>query len=269
MTALLVTAALAGGAGVAVDLPPATALALEVARAVGATVTRIAVIPDDSLTTGERAAIDAAFARTELFLLVEPARAAAVVKIVRVDPTTLVATVTGAQGEALWTGRSAWPAEPAAAPRRERIATAGPAAEEERRLALEQFARQRLRVAVQAQSHFGLPAILGDDPSPTKLWQGDPAARAARWGAGRPHGGTAVLREQWEIVRGTANLIADMELAELLDDRQLAERIEAARFWPRLFWVAEVVDLPAFAAERARHREGTELRSAPVLAHLA
>lgn len=237
MTVFLVVAALAGSPDAAGGPAPATSLALQVARAVGATVSRIAVTTDDSVAPSERVAIDAAFGRAGLFVLVEPAKAAAIVEISRADAATVVTTVIGANGETLWTGRSAWPTERVAAPAPDGAAAAKQTTEEETRLRLAQFSQQRLRIAVLTQSHFGLPALLGDDPAPTKQWQGDPGARAARWGAGRPHGGTARVRREWSVVRGQGDLISEMELARLLENRQLAERIEKARFWPRLFWV--------------------------------
>ena len=42
----------------------------------------------------------------------------------------------------------------------------------------------------------------------------------------------------WLILRGKAQVVDDSELAALLDDRDLMQRIEEERFWPRLWWGA-------------------------------
>jgi hypothetical protein len=234
MTTLFVVVALAGSHA---DLPPARTLARDIAVAVGATVHKIAIATDTNLTAAERATVVAALVHSELFLLVDPVEATAAVELARTDPATVVARIVARDGEVLWSGRTAWPAAAAAAEPRATETTAGAAVAEEVIRQREQSEQQQLRVMPLVRQQTRLPALLGDDPAASKQWQGDPAARAARWGTGMPYGATARVHDDWSIVRGSGETLTEMQLAQALENRRLAERIETTRFWPRLFWV--------------------------------
>ncbi|MBI5507825.1 MAG: hypothetical protein HY903_03620 [Deltaproteobacteria bacterium] len=206
----------------AAKLSPPTRLAVAVAEAVGARVMRLAVTFDAALADVERADAAHALERTRLFTLTDAALADATLSLTRVDPGVVLATVSAANGERLWVGQIDWPA----------VVDARDAVDADLVYArLLEYRRERLRVVP-------VTAALGAPPSyaGSRYWG---AAEELPWYAGFGAGGPmAPTADDWLVVQGAADVKDELELALLWHDDALARRIEEARFWPRLYWIA-------------------------------
>ena len=94
------------------------------------------------------------------------------------------------------------------------------------------FHRERLRVLPVTRAVLPSPILMGSFNS---RWFGDPMP----WGLG--YGGGYSVSDapnDWVVVRGAAEVIDELDLARLLRDDALAERVEEARFWPPILWAA-------------------------------
>jgi hypothetical protein len=215
-----------GTSAQAIEPAPASALALEVAEAVGATLHKLSLSFDPAITPMERRQLSAALERTGLFELVPKAQAAAVLNVDRVSDASVKATVTQASGKRIWASRVQWPAE----------RNGPPAAADSEHQARQEYQRRRLRIAAVLRSYTGAPFLDSDwgRRSPWGVDLEDPS----RWRLDLT--GVApmtVVPTDWLIRRGATEVIDELQLADLLGDRPLKARIEAQRHWPRNLWI--------------------------------
>lgn len=208
---------------------PSSALALDVAEAVGATVQKVALALDESISAMEGQALQAALLGTGLFELVEEAQASAVIDVRRIDANALLVTITDRAGKRLWVGRGNWPAQDHSQTDPE---DAGPDAQTDEVRLEKVLAYRRHRLTVRPTAPTYLPTTpIGSGVG----WAFNTSFdRAHGWRTGL--GGVApVLKgEDWEIVRGAAELISEEELALMVGDTALGSQIQQRGFWPRV-----------------------------------
>lgn len=221
---LLVTLLLLGADSPATGapIPPATALAIDIAEAVGARIAKLTVQGDASIVEDELALLRTALGRTGLFALVDPDQAQALVMVTRVDPAVVLASVSRPDGSRLWVGRSHWPRldEPAVVPGNE----------DDRQAARLRYRRESLRTAPVVRGVAMPPMMQGGFGA---RWFGDPRPWGWRFDAAVP---TSDAPTDWVIMRGTAETLDERAFAELLGNPALIARIDDAQFWPQLYW---------------------------------
>lgn len=208
------------------DLPPATALSLDIAEAIGATVRSLAIAPDATLSADERATLTEALRKTGLFQLGEPV-AQATITVSRVDPEMLLVTVSAADGRRLWVGHSRWPSR---VPDPTTAGSAVPSADEDLYGRVLAYRRGRLEVR----------QVVHESWAPPLMFNADGAFyldRRPGWGTGyatmAPY---PTFTPDWGIVRGGVDVLDETDLAKLLQDDGLMRSIQEARFWPRVWW---------------------------------
>ena len=214
-------------------LPPPTALALDLAEAVGATVHTFSLDPNSDLTPDEGMALSDAVHKTGLFEWVNSA-AQARLRVKRVDVNVLLVTVLAPDNRRLWVGRVTWPqaTRPTEPPANARALTDQATTSEDVYKRVIIYQRQRLDVRPVSRELW----------APPLLTSGDSAFyldRRPGWGMGyttlSPMPPTS-LGGGWTIVRGGIEPLTDLEFAHYIEDEPLHRSIEAARFWPQLWW---------------------------------
>jgi hypothetical protein len=226
MLALLAAASLT--APLPAERKPATTLAAELAESLAALVPTITVVTDESVTEEERHAVVTALERTGLFGVVDGG-AAGDLELSRTRATRMEVEVKDPDGKLLWHRSLDWPEK--------KVRPAPPLDAETRRRRIATWRSQRLRVVAterlvlhapfsdpQVADFFSASSRAGSDPTEwTMSYAGSPP--------------TSSLPVDWVIVRGASEVIDDVRLAELLEDRDLAQRIRAERDAPRLWWI--------------------------------
>jgi hypothetical protein len=225
-------AQLVGGVGSA-DGPggvaPETVLALGLAEALGATVNEISLEPDATLGESETEALRAALERTGLFSVVGAQAAQCTLALKRIEEAVVLATALSPGGERLWIGHVTWPpsaTSPAGAHRAEQPPTAADDLHQ-RRLT---YRRERLHIRPVTRTWWAPPLFFA--VSPGRAWQ-----RGFRWDLAFANPSmTSDLPNDWAVIRGAAQVVDDLALAELLGDQRLAEQVRQARTRQRLVW---------------------------------
>ncbi|OGR09476.1 MAG: hypothetical protein A2341_01605 [Deltaproteobacteria bacterium RIFOXYB12_FULL_58_9] len=208
---------------------PATRLAVKVAEAMGATVEKLAVDTDESVTTTEKEAAIGALTRTGLFRIVDNAEAVAALKLSRIDNNTMLAAATSSLGDRMWIGHVDWPA---AADSTARDPEDDSFEETHKKLLI--YHRERLRVVPIVRNIISPPFV--DLASAQVLGTG--LNNPSRWQLG--YAGAVPISNapsDWAIMRGTAEVIDETELAKLLGNEALVTQIEDARYWPQVGWM--------------------------------
>ncbi len=200
---------------------PATAVVMAVSEKAGATNKDITLVTT-GLGPGDDEALRAAFAQSGMFVLVDRAKAQVVVAVTRQDAAGVTLTVTAADGKTLHSGKIDWPA-PLPAPVED--------AEAVYRKVLH-YQRERLRVVPVVRGYTGSPMVVGGWAS---NWFGNPMPWGLGFGGAVP---VSTMPNDWVIMRGAAQPVDEMEVAQKMGDERLAERIEDGRFWPRVWWAA-------------------------------
>ena len=209
------------------ELPPPTALALEIAEGVGATLKVLHLVADPSVSPDERGALEEALAKTGLFELTADAGAAKL-QLRRVDDAIL-ATVTSSTGERLWVGKRLWPTGEAPEPKAIPPSQAAEA-DEEIFARVAAYRRQRLSIKPIARTFWRTPLVIGYG-----------AHRWHRAGMGMSFGTSVgplaeTTTTDWGIVRGKTQFLDELEFARLVDDSNLEKEISDHRFSSRLWW---------------------------------
>ena len=197
-----------------VEQPPATRLALELAETWGTRVDALN-LAFEKLSSADQAATTAAIAQTQLFALSRDAIHTLTVR--RIDPNSvLVVLAETSSPSRLWVSQFSWPT----------------AAAQEAKVAREQdYARRSVRieafnrataVGVSLGARLGHPIGYTRRPSHLQLAGATPL----------------VLRPEldWRIIRGTATVIDELELAKLSGDGDLEEKINHTRAQRRRLW---------------------------------
>jgi hypothetical protein len=199
--------------------PPPTQIAIAVVQALGSTTSRLALV-SDPLNTKDEDAVRLALTRTGLFELVAPELASAIIVLSR-DRDAVTVTLRGEPPRELV--RVAWSPEAPVAPQ------AGGGSEElyER---VRTYERERLHIEPIVRAGM-YPNMAMSTHSPW-AWQG------GLWnvGWGFNYAGPSSPMNDWVVVRGAAEVLDEVELAELTGNQRLAREIEETRFWPRLYW---------------------------------
>lgn len=204
---------------------PATQLTIDLAEAHGSTLRELALVADDSVQGYELAAAKKALEKTGLFVVVGIDVAQATIQLRRLSAGEILATLTARQGERLWVKAIKWPKEAGEKARLD---------EEERFSRLRKYGRERLALRPVMQSPVGPSTIYyGGYQAPQGF--ADPS-----WGWGNGMmGGTPIQGQKagdWVVVRGAADIVDEIELARMLGNRALEERVREARFKPKLWW---------------------------------
>lgn len=203
----------------------ATQVAIELTSAEGSVVRTLTMYGDASVTPDEVIAMKRALERTGLFVLVgADGGAQATLELHRSSRAQMVAKLVGRDNEPLWSAAVDWP---------ETARDAGATDDEEHYARITRYGRERLVVR---------PGLPGSPPPSTIYFGGysqpygfaDPS-----WGWGNGMmGGTPIngKHEDWVIVRGAADIIDEIELARLIRNENMENRIREARNKPKLWW---------------------------------
>ncbi len=204
---------------------PATQLTIELAEAHGSTLRELALVADDTMQGYELAAAKKALEKTGLFVVTGIDVAQATVQLRRLSPSEVLATLTARAGERLWVKAIKWPKEAGEKARLD---------DEERFSRLRTYGRERLALRPIIQSPVGPSTIYYGG------YQSAPGFADPSWGWGNGMmGGTPIPGQKagdWVVVRGPADVVDEIELAQMLGNRALEERIREARFKPKLWW---------------------------------
>ncbi|MCK5690370.1 hypothetical protein KAI87_13920 [Myxococcota bacterium] len=75
-------------------------------------------------------------------------------------------------------------------------------------------------------------------PNSFFMGAGVASTRHSRFGMGFSSGGATLSTQpnNWVIIQGAAHVIDDIDLALMMNDKILAQKIEESRFWPKLSW---------------------------------
>ncbi len=204
---------------------PATQLTIDLAEAQGSMLRELALAADDTMESHELGAARKALEKTGLFVVVGIDTAQATLQLRRLSPKEVLATLTARAGERLWVKAITWPKTTGEKARLD---------DEERFSRMRRYARERLALRPIMQSPVGPSTIYYGG------YQSVPGFADPSWGWGNGMmGGTPISGQKsgdWVVVRGPADVVDEVELARMLGNRALEERIKDARFKPKLWW---------------------------------
>lgn len=201
----------------------ATQVVIELTGAAGSTVRTITMYGDATVSADEVSSLKGALERTGLFVLTSvEAGPQATLELHRSSPTQMVAALIGRDGTPIWSSAVDWPL----------AQTAVANDTEEHYGQVTKYGRERLIVR---------QGVLGAPPPSTIYFGGysQPSGFAdPSWGWGNGMmGGTPISKgSDWVVIRGAADVIDELELARLINNQNLENRIREARNKPKLWW---------------------------------
>ncbi len=198
------------------EVAPPALLASAIAQALGPTHEKVALLAATDFDAEQLEAVRQAVGRTSLFTLVAREAASAVVTLQR-DRDAVTATLEGEARREL--ARVAWaaPAAPASTDA------------EQRYQLVRRYLRERLRIRPPSPGY-----ALSVPPIGFEATFARPAPVGPVFGFYGP--APLIAGHDWLIVRGTAEVLDDADLARLLGNERLVREIEDERYWPRLAW---------------------------------
>lgn len=202
----------------------ATQVVIELTGAEGSVVRTITMYGDQSTSPEEVMELKRALERTGLFALVgADAGAQATLELHRSSATQMVASLVARDGVPIWSAAVDWPQETPKPPEND---------DEEHYGRVTRYGRERLIVRP------GLPG----SPAPSTIYFGgysqpygfaDPSWG---WGNGMMGGTPLSKHTDWVVVRGAADVVDELELARVVNNENLENRIREARNKPKLYW---------------------------------